>query len=51
MEWSTNAEIVKVENEIRSLLIEMIENQEKMIKLLEKENDVEQMSKRGDNNG
>lgn len=51
MEWSTNAEIVKAENEIRSLLIEMIENQEKMIKLLEKENDVEQMSKRGDNNG
>lgn len=41
MEWSSNAEIVKGENKIISLLIEMIENQEKIIKLLKKESESE----------
>lgn len=41
MEWSTNAEIVKGENTIISLLKRMIENQEKIIELLKKESESE----------
>lgn len=41
IEWSSNAEIVKGEIEIIKLLKKMINNQEKIIKLLESKNEVE----------